>query len=70
VNSERVFEWQLGSWLGWPPELCWALLAAVSVGGVGLMAWRQRMLFVTLRSGFFLSLLFCLAGPLPGGADL
>jgi uncharacterized membrane protein len=74
VNSERVFEWQLGSWLGLPPGLCWLFLAAMAVGGVVLMVsfyrhtlraltWRQRMIFVTLRSGFFLSLLFCLAGP-------
>jgi len=74
VNSERVFEWQLGTSLGLPPGLCWALLGVMAVGGVLLMfwfyrhtlrtlTWRQRMLFVTLRSGFFLSLLFCLAGP-------
>ncbi len=74
MNSERAFEWQLGSWLGLPPWLCWALLAAMAVGGVALMVWfyrytlraltwRQRMIFVALRSGFFLSLLLCLAGP-------
>ena len=57
-----------------PPELCWALLAVIAIGGVVLMVWfyrhtlraltgRQRMIFVALRSGFFLSLLLCLAGP-------
>jgi hypothetical protein len=74
VKSERAFEWQVGSWLGLPPELCWALLAVIAIGGVVLMVWfyrhtlraltgRQRLMFVTLRSGFFLSLLLCLAGP-------
>jgi len=74
VNSERVFEWQLGSWLGLPPVLCWALLTVIAIVGVALMVWfyrhtlraltwRQRSIFVALRSGFFLSLLLCLAGP-------
>ncbi len=74
MNSERAFEWQLGTWLGLPPELCWSLLAAVAAGGVVVMAWfyrhtlrpltwRQRLIFVALRGGFFLSLLVCLAGP-------
>jgi uncharacterized membrane protein len=74
VNSERAFEWQLASWLGWPQEYCWLLLALIALGGVILMGWfyrhtlraltwRQRLIFVALRSGFFLSLLLCLAGP-------
>ncbi len=74
MNSESVFEWQLGSWLGLPPGLCWVLLALVAAGCIALAAWfyrttlralswRQRLIFVALRSGFFLSLLLCLAGP-------
>lgn len=74
MNSERVFEWQLGNWLGLSPVLCWLLLAFLAVGGVALAAYfyrhtlraltaRQRMIFVLLRAGFFLSLLLCLAGP-------
>ena len=74
MNSERVLEWQLGSWLGLPPGLSWMLLAVMAVGGVVLMVWsyrhtlraltwRQRMILVALRGGFFLSLLLCLAGP-------
>jgi len=74
VNSERVFEWQLGNWLGWSPVVCWTILALLAVGGVALAAffyrhtlraltWRQRAILVTLRTGFFLSMLLCLAGP-------
>ncbi len=74
MNSDRVFEWQLGSWLGLPSAACWALLAVAAVGGIALMAWfyrhtlraltaRQRLIFVVLRGGFFLALLLCLAGP-------
>jgi len=42
VNSERVFEWQLGSWLGLPPVLCWALLTVIAIVGVALMVWFYR----------------------------
>ncbi len=74
MNSERTFEWQLGSWLGLSPLLCWALFALLAAAGVALAIWfyrhtlraltvRQRIILVVLRSGFFLSLLVCLAGP-------
>jgi uncharacterized membrane protein len=74
VNSERAFEWQLGGWLALPPGVCWALLGLLAVGGIALMVWlyrhtlraltwRQRVIFVALRGGFFLVLLICLAGP-------
>ncbi len=74
MNSERAFEWQLGTSLGLAPGICWAFLAATAVSGVVLMirfyrhtlralTWRQQVIFITLRSGFFLSLLLCLAGP-------
>jgi hypothetical protein len=74
VNSERAFEWQLSDWLGWPPALCWVLLILIAAAGVALAAWlyrhtlraltwRERAIFVALRSGFLLCLLLCLAGP-------
>jgi hypothetical protein len=74
VNSERSLEWQFGSWSALPPWLSWAVLLLVAAGGVALAAWlyrdtfrtltgRQRLIFAALRSGFFLCLLLCLAGP-------
>jgi uncharacterized membrane protein len=74
VNSERVIEWQFGGWHGLPPWLGWTLLLLAAAGGVALAAyfyrhtlraltWRQRVILAALRSGFFLSLLLCLAGP-------
>lgn len=74
MTSERTFEWQLGDWLGLSPSLSWIVLALVAGGAVALVSWlyrrtlgsltpRQRILFVTLRCGFLLSLLACIAGP-------
>jgi len=74
VNSERSVAWQFGGWSGFPPWLDWFVLLLVAAGGVALAAWlyrdtlralttRQRLIFAALRSGFFLSLLLCLAGP-------
>jgi len=74
VNSERLVEWQLGGWLSLSPGLCWILFTSIAIGVVALavyfyrhtlraLTWRQRMIFAGLRSGFLLSMLFCLAGP-------
>jgi uncharacterized membrane protein len=74
VNSQQAFEWQFGGWAGFPPWLGWTLLIFIAAGGVGLAVWlyhdtlqtlapRQRAIFILLRSGFFLGLLVCLAGP-------
>ena len=74
MNSERAFEWQLAAWLGLPQEICWILLALIAACGIVLAAWfyrhtlraltwRQQVIFVSLRAGFFLCLLLCLAGP-------
>jgi uncharacterized membrane protein len=74
VNSQEAFEWQFGGWNGIPPWLGWTLLPSIAAIGVILAVWlyrdtlqtltaRQRLLFVFLRSGFFLALLVCLAGP-------
>ncbi len=74
MNSERLVEWQLGTWLGLSPGLCWMLFALAVTGAAALTAyfyrytlralsWRQRLIFTVLRSGFLLALLICLAGP-------
>jgi uncharacterized membrane protein len=74
VNTQQAFEWQFGGWTGVPPWLGWTLLPIVAAIGVALAVWlyrdtlqtltpRQRLFFVFLRSGFFLALLICLAGP-------
>jgi uncharacterized membrane protein len=74
VNSEHLVEWQLGGWLGLPSWLCWILLAGIAAAGVALaiwfyadtlrtLTWHQRLILVSLRSGFFILLLLCLASP-------
>ena len=74
MKPEHAFEWQLGSWLGLPPALTWTLLALLGLGGILLASYwyrdtlraltpGQRAILIALRAGFFLSLLFCLAGP-------
>ena len=74
MNSDHIIEWQFGGWNGLSPWLGWAILLLIAAGGVALatwfyrhslraLSWRQRLVFVSLRSGFFLSLLLCLADP-------
>ena len=74
VNSERTLEWQFGGCSGLPSWLCWIALLLLAAGGIALafqfyrhtlraLTWRQRVIFATLRCGFLLSLLLCLAGP-------
>jgi len=74
VNAENHIEWQLGGWLGLPAGLFWILLLVVAATGVALafwfysqtlrkLTWQQRVILVTLRSGFFILLLLCLASP-------
>ena len=74
MKSQQVFQWQFGGGTALSPWLEWTLLFAAAAAGVALAAWlyrdtlqtltpRQRLFFVLLRSGFFLALLVCLAGP-------
>ena len=74
MNSQQLFEWQLGKWAGLSAWLSWTLLVLIAAGGVVLAIWlyrdtlqklsfRQRLVFVLLRCGFFLALLVCLADP-------
>jgi uncharacterized membrane protein len=74
VNSQRAFEWQFGGWTGLTPTLAWSVFAAVAIGGILLAIWMYRstlqplkpgyrVIFILLRSAFFLVLLVCLAGP-------
>jgi uncharacterized membrane protein len=57
-----------------PPWLGWVVLVLAAAGGIALafqfyrhtlraLTWRQRLIFATLRCGFLISLLLCLAGP-------
>ncbi len=72
--SNHTIEWQFGGWEAFPPWAGWGILLLLAMGGVALSAWfyrdtlraltwRQSLIFATLRSGFYLSLLVCLAGP-------
>jgi uncharacterized membrane protein len=74
VNAEHSLEWQFGGWSNLPPWLGWTALLLLAIGGLALLSWfyrhtlqalswRQRLIFAALRGGFYLSLLFCVAGP-------
>jgi uncharacterized membrane protein len=74
VNSQRAFEWQFGGWGGMSQSLAWGVFAALALGGILLAIWMYRstlqplkpgyrVIFILLRSAFFLVLLICLAGP-------
>lgn len=74
MNAQQALEWQFGAWTGLPPWLGWALLFSATGICVVLAAilYRhtlqsltggQRFMFFLLRTGFFLALFACLAGP-------
>jgi len=74
VNTQQALEWQFGGWNEIPPWIAWSALfsaAAVCVILAALLyrttlqrlTFGQRAIFILLRSGFFLALFACLAGP-------
>lgn len=74
MNTQHALEWQFGGWTGFPPWLGWTVLLSIAAICVGLAVWlyrdtlqtlttRQRVVFILLRSGFFLALFTCLADP-------